>query len=251
MSGSPGGSERPTGPQTGAQFAAERSAALDIERLINHLVRHTHRLIIGEVQRQAMRDLLRTPALPPAPILPRSVTPPTPRDIWTRDTPVRPLHRPGKPVLHIGPQLRVHRKLRRLGSTGATLRMRLSGRGSILNPAASNRSVALQLPGDRGWRTTELTRDLAHPGTAGQQDRDLLPLGERQITPRRRGEGERRHAATLAKPPDTNAGQHSRLDRSLKRHLARRIWRLLYAAQTAVAPPRLTTHSNPHIATFT
>ena len=93
--------------------------------------------------------------------------------------------------------------------------MPLGGRGSIFNSAASDRSVALQLSGDRRRRTTEPTRDLSHPTTTGEQDRDLLSLGEGQITPGHRRESERRHPATLAKPPDTNARQHTRLDRSL------------------------------------
>src|SRR5436305_1842689 len=71
--------ERPTCPQTGGQFAAQRSAALDIQRLIDRLVGHAHRFIIGEVQAEAPGDLLRAPALPPTAILPRSLTAPTPR----------------------------------------------------------------------------------------------------------------------------------------------------------------------------
>src|SRR3984885_417709 len=39
--------------------------------------------------------------------------------------------------------------------------------------------------------------------------------------------------------------------RCLKRHLARRIWRLLYTAQTPAAPPVLINRSNPEIPTFT
>jgi transposase len=39
--------------------------------------------------------------------------------------------------------------------------------------------------------------------------------------------------------------------RCLKRHLARRIWRLLYTTQTPTAPPVPTTRSNPQIPTFT
>ena len=145
----PGSSQRPTGPQTSGQFAAQRSTALDIERLIDRLTRHAHGRIIGEVNAEATGDLLRTPALSPATVLARFLTPPAPCDIWTRDAPVRPLHRPRKPVLPIGPQLRVDRELRRLGSLSATLRMPLSGRGSIFNSAASDRSIALQLSGDR------------------------------------------------------------------------------------------------------
>ena len=39
--------------------------------------------------------------------------------------------------------------------------------------------------------------------------------------------------------------------RCLKRHIARRIWRLLYTAETAAAPTVLNTRSNPQIPTFT
>jgi hypothetical protein len=158
----PGGSERPACPQTSSQVAAQRSAALDIERLIDRLVRHAHRLIIGEVHAETPGDLLRAPALPPPTVLARSLTPPTPRDIRTRDTPVRPLHRPRKPILHISAQHRVDLELGRLGSTGATLRMPVRGRGSILNSTASDRRVALQLPRDRRRRTTQPRR---HPLT--------------------------------------------------------------------------------------
>ena len=95
--------------------------------------------------------------------------------------------------------------------------MRLGGRGPILRPAGPDRSVPLQLPGDRRRRTTQLTRDLSHPTTTSEQDRDLLPLGEGQITPRHRREIERRHPATLAEPPDTNARQDTRLRGSVER----------------------------------
>ena len=99
----PGSPQRPTCPQASGQFAAQRSPALDIQRLIDRLVGHAHRLIIGEVQAQPLRDLLRAPALSPTAILPRSLTPPPPCDIRTRDAPIRPLHRARKPGLHIRP----------------------------------------------------------------------------------------------------------------------------------------------------
>src|SRR5436305_13991657 len=94
---------------------------------------HAHRFIIGEVQAEATRDLLRAPALSPTAILPRSLTPPPPCDIWTSDAPIRPLHHPRKPILHISPQLRIHRKLRRLRALSATLSMPVGGRRAILN----------------------------------------------------------------------------------------------------------------------
>jgi len=174
-----------TAPRTprAAAAATQRSAALGIERLIDRLVGQAHRFIIGEVQAQATRDLLGAPALSPRAILPGSLTPSTPGNIWTRDAPVGPLHRPRKPGLDIGPQLRIHRELRRLGTLSATLSMPPGGRGSILNAATSDRRVALQLSGDRRRRPTEPTRDLSHPATSGEQDRDLLSLGEGQIAP--------------------------------------------------------------------
>jgi len=39
--------------------------------------------------------------------------------------------------------------------------------------------------------------------------------------------------------------------RCLKRHLARRNWRLLYTTQTPTAPPVLTNRKNPQIPNFT
>src|ERR1700733_7794305 len=178
-------------------------------------MRDAHRLIIGEVNAQTSGDLLRTPRLSPAAVLPRPVTPPAPADLRTRDAPVRALHFSGEAVLHIAPQLRVDRELGRLRPLGAPVGMRLRGRGPILRPAAAECRVTLQLSGDRRRRTTQLTRDLPDPTTPCEQDRDLLPLDERQITPRHRRKIERRHPATLAEPPDTNARQHTRLDRSL------------------------------------
>ena len=109
----------------------------------------------------------------------------------TRHAPVRALHFSGKPVLHIAPQLRVHSQLRRLRPLGAPVSMRLRGRGPIVKPAGPDRSVPLQLPGDRRRRTTQLTGDLPDPRTTSEQNRDLLPLGERQITPGHRREIER------------------------------------------------------------
>src|SRR4051794_26983416 len=88
-----------------------------------------HRLIIGEVNAQSTSDLLRAPRRSPASVLTRSVTTPTPAHLRARDAPVRALHFPGKPVLHIASQLRVERELGRLRSPGAPVGMRLRGRG--------------------------------------------------------------------------------------------------------------------------
>src|SRR5947208_1766109 len=81
-------------------IVARRLAYRPIGGRIDRCMSHTHRLIIGEVNAQATGDLLRAPALSPAPVLARSVTAPAPADLRTRNAPVGPLHSPGKPVLH-------------------------------------------------------------------------------------------------------------------------------------------------------
>ena len=71
----PGYAQRPPGAQTGDQLAAQRSPALHVQRLIDRLVRDTHRLIIREVDAEPARDLLRAPRLRPPPILTATMTP--------------------------------------------------------------------------------------------------------------------------------------------------------------------------------
>ena len=61
--------QRPPGAQTGDQLALERTAALHVERLVDRLMGDPHRLIIGEVDRQPVGDLLRAPRRRPPPIL--------------------------------------------------------------------------------------------------------------------------------------------------------------------------------------
>src|SRR4051794_8584854 len=72
---SPRNAQRPARSQAGDELALERSAALDVQRLVDRLVRDPHRVIIGEVHRQPVCDLLGAPGLGPAPILTPSVTP--------------------------------------------------------------------------------------------------------------------------------------------------------------------------------
>ena len=78
--------QRPPGAQARGQLAAQRAAALDVERLIDRLVADPHRLIIGEVHPQPVGDLLRTPRPGPAALLPAAVTAPDPAHL-------RPRHR--------------------------------------------------------------------------------------------------------------------------------------------------------------
>ena len=79
-----------------------------------------------------------------------------------------------------------------------------------LRVAALRRSSREIVDGERPTR-----RAISRTPHLGAQQRDLLPLGERQITPRQRGLSDRRHPATLPKPPDANRRRHPRLDSRL------------------------------------
>ena len=85
----PGDAQRPPGAQTGDQLAAQRSPALHVQRLIDGLVRDAHRLIIGEVDPQPVRDLLRAPRLRPPPILTATMTSTDPAHLRARAPPHR------------------------------------------------------------------------------------------------------------------------------------------------------------------
>jgi hypothetical protein len=63
---STGYAQRPTGAKTRHQLPLERTPAFDVERLVDRLMADPHRLIIGELDLEAVRDLLRTPRVHPA-----------------------------------------------------------------------------------------------------------------------------------------------------------------------------------------
>jgi hypothetical protein len=54
-----GAPDGPAGAQAGSQVTAQRAAALDVDRLVDRLVRHPHLRPAGELCSQAGRDLLR------------------------------------------------------------------------------------------------------------------------------------------------------------------------------------------------
>jgi hypothetical protein len=213
---SAGDAQCPAGPQARGQLAPQRAAALHIEGPVDRLMGDAHRLIIGEVQAQPVGDLLRAPRPRPAPVLPPAVAaadPLHPRAV-DRD-PVRALHRPRQAVLHVAAQLAVHGALRGLGAPRPHVGVPPGRRGPVLEPAAASRGVATEFSGDRRRPAAEPTRDLPDPGAAGAQKSDLLPLGERQVPPRRRGQHDGRHPTTLPKPPDADRRRHTGLHRSI------------------------------------
>src|SRR3984885_2023508 len=180
--------QRPAGTQAGRQLASECAAALDIQRLVDRFVRDPHRLIIREVQTQPIGDLLRAPGLRPAPVLAATATPTDPDDLRaTHYDAARVLHRPGETVLHIPPQLSIDSQLGRLRTLPTSVRVPLRSAGPIRETTTTSRSVTAQLAGDRRRRPTEPTCNLTNATPAGSQQRDLLPLSKRQITPRQRG----------------------------------------------------------------
>ena len=73
--------QRPPGAQAGDQLALERSTALDIQGLVDRLVRDPHGLIIGEIDPQPVGDLLRAPRRRPPPVLTARLVPSLPRRI--------------------------------------------------------------------------------------------------------------------------------------------------------------------------
>src|SRR5699024_6558150 len=78
-------------------------------------------------------------------------------------------------------------------------------------------SVAAQLTRDPPGVALQNASDLAHPGTRGPKDRDLLPLFEHQVAARGFIQRDRRHAASMAKPPGAHWNRHADLDRGLSR----------------------------------
>jgi len=61
--------ERPATAQTSGELAPQHAAALHVERLVDRLVRDSHRLIMREIQAQPVGDLLRAPRRCPPAIL--------------------------------------------------------------------------------------------------------------------------------------------------------------------------------------
>jgi len=88
--------------------------------------------------------------------------------------------------------------------------MPLRGGGSIRQTTATGSRVAAQLTRDRRRCPPQPPGDLAHPGLLGPQQRDLLALGERQVTSRRRSAagpaGRRPHPRHQRRRPQRRRG---------------------------------------------
>jgi hypothetical protein len=204
---SPRDTQRPARAQTGDELPAQRPATLDVEGLVDRLVGDPHGLIIGEVDPESVRDLLRAPRHRPSPIGPAAVTAADEPHCGTRDElTVGPSDLACQAVLDVVPQPVVGGQLGDLRPTGASLGMPLRSRRPIRQLVAVRRRVAAKLPRDRRRRTTEPSSDLTHAEPLRMQDCDLLALGEGQVAARHRGQRERRHPARLPEPPGPDRG---------------------------------------------
>src|SRR5438093_765469 len=72
-------------------------------------------------------------------------------------------------------------------------------------------ALPMQLPRDRRRRTTQTAGDLTDTAHTSMKDRDLLPLRERQVTPRDWDQADRGHAGTLAEPSRADRLRHASL----------------------------------------
>src|SRR5579859_2859763 len=202
----PSGPRRPPGAQARGELAAKSAAALDVQRLVDRLMRDPHGIIIREAGPQPAGDLLGAPRGRPAPVLMPPVTPADPADARALHAGpiIGPSHRASQPILDAAPQRLVHRQLGGLRTPGAPISVPLRRRRPVLQVPAAGRSIAPQLPRDRGSRAAGSPGDLPHPAPMRPQDRDLLPLGKGQVARRHGALGDRRHATSFAEPPRAN-----------------------------------------------
>src|SRR3954464_14300166 len=98
----PRDAQSPAAPQAGGQVAAQGSAALNEQCLVDGFMADAHRLVLGIVEPQAPSDLFRTPRRGPSSVLPGPVTTALPRHGRpVNRRPVRGDDRAGQTILHV------------------------------------------------------------------------------------------------------------------------------------------------------
>jgi hypothetical protein len=156
----------------------------------------------------------------PAPVLPRSMPTSFPgHGRAGNGSSVRSDDNASQSFLDIDAQCRVEHELRLLRATSGSLRVPLCRGRTIGQAPTSSGSVAAQLPRDRRCRPTQLTSNLLHGTTLHTKKRDLLPLPQREISPRERLRRESKHrwwhAACLPEPSCSDSLRYPGLNRSL------------------------------------
>src|SRR5690606_15342036 len=144
----PRDAQRPARAEIPDEFTFESATTFDIERLVDGLWADAHGLIIREIDRQPMRDLLRAPSPGPGSVLPMGFAPAgEPRWLGTGDDrAVGARDLPRQAIGDICVQSRVRDELRDLRSL----------RGHIRLPLRDCRPV-LQLPAPCGCVASQLT----------------------------------------------------------------------------------------------
>ena len=208
---SPRHAQRPPGAQAGRQLAAQCPPPLDVQRLVDGLVRDPHRVIVGIRYPEPMGDLLRAPRCRPMSVLAAAITSTTPgADVWARrGRPVLSHHRACEAVLHVAPQPIVRGQLGDLRARGTSGAVPLRSRRPILQTAAPSRSVATQRSRDSRRGSPEPTGNVAHPAALRSPDRDLFPLRKGQVASRSGRHADRRHPPALTEPTTTHGRRHA------------------------------------------
>ena len=129
------------------RLAAQCPPPLDVQRLVNRLVRDPHRFIVGILDPEPMGDLLRAPRCRPMSVLAAAMTSTTPgAHVWARHgRPILSHHRAGEVVLHVAPEPIVRGQLGSLRALGTSVAVPLRSRRPIRQTAAPSRRVATQL----------------------------------------------------------------------------------------------------------
>ena len=161
--------QRPAGAQARDQLTLERAAALDVQRLVDRLVADAHGLIIGEVDPEPVRDLLRAPRRRPSPVLRCGLLRPFQRGLPGPATgvPSGGATSPASRSWTYSRSRSLRDQLRGLRAPRAPLGLPLRDRRPVLQLAAPGRRVAAQLARDRRRVAAEPAGDLTHADALG------------------------------------------------------------------------------------
>ena len=173
--------QRPPGAQACRQRAAQGPPPLDVQRLVDGLVRDPHRVIVWILYPEPMGDLLRAPRRRPVSVLAAAMTSPTPgaHGGARHGRPVLSHDRACEAVLHVDPQPIVRGQLGYFRALGTSVAVPLRRRRPIRQTAASSRCVATQLSRDSRRGSTEPTGNVAHPGGPELSGARSLPAPRR------------------------------------------------------------------------
>ena len=200
--------QRPPGAQAGDQLALQRAAALDVERLVDRLVADPHGLIIGEVDPEPVRDLLRAPPLHPPAIPTVGLVAALPRRALRADgSTIRRPDDAGEPVLHVVAEPLVAWPAWRPSVAGHAAR-RATARSTPCTRAATSASTRCGAAPARSSTGSDRAagRSPAHRDPAPARARCPHARRTTGSGPTRVGGQTRVHAASVTEPPEPNRG---------------------------------------------